>query len=178
MLNRDIKRISFEEIRKPTTAINDKLHNRRQDLTVLREEVQKATNWMPSSVHEQLSAIQAAATPDRAYIGFPEQTLKEILERSESLERFLMDSFNLLISSTSVLEAALSVEQGIRGQRLSQLAFLYVPLSFVTGIFGMNLKEINGSLLPAWVSVLALAVIVMLTSIILASHTWWERRRT
>lgn len=33
----------------------------------------------------------------------------------------------------------------IRGQRLTRLAFLYIPMSFVTGVFGMNVMEINGS---------------------------------
>jgi Mg2+ and Co2+ transporter CorA len=82
-----------------------------------------------------------------------------------------MDSFNLLISSTSVMQAELAIEQGIRGQRLTTLAFLYIPLSFVTGIFGMNVKEINGSPLSVWVSVVALAITAMITAAIFIGYT-------
>jgi hypothetical protein len=69
------------------------------------------------------------------------------------LEKFLRDSFALPMSSISVMEAGSINEQAQQGQMITRLTFLYVPLSFVTGIFGMNVKEINGSPLPIWVPV-------------------------
>jgi hypothetical protein len=41
-----------------------------------------------------------------------------------------------------------------------RLAFLHVPFSFVTDIFGMNIREINGSPLLMWVPVAAFLVVV------------------
>lgn len=174
-LDQDIKHTGFKEIRKPNTAINNKLHDRRQDLVNLQEQVKLAKDWMPQSVGDQLVAIRAAARKEPTYIGLPNQRLQSILERSMSLERFLMDSFKLLISSTSVLEAELATQQGIRAQRLTSLAFVYVPLSFVTGIFGMNVKEINGSPLSVWVVVVAIGVTVVLTAAILVVYARWEK---
>jgi hypothetical protein len=109
------------------------------------EQVELAKAWIPISVNKELNAIKAIAQDEWSYIGLPCGMLMEILKQHNLLERFLMDSFNLLITSTSVLEAELAIEQGIRGQRLTTLAFPNVPLSFVTSIFGMNMKEINGS---------------------------------
>ncbi|KAF1826802.1 uncharacterized protein K489DRAFT_125641 [Dissoconium aciculare CBS 342.82] len=175
-LTRDIKRISFEEVRKPNAAINDVLHDRRKDLIFLREQVALGKSWIPRSVAEQLQAIQAAAEKQQIHVGFPHERLGDVLVQAQSLERFLMDSFSLLISSTIVLQATLSTEQAVRGQKLTQLAFLYIPLSFVTGVFGMNVREINGSPLSIWVPVVVLGVTLVLTAAIFTSHGWWERR--
>ena len=164
-LDREIKRIGLYEIREPSTNMNNSLHDRRRDLCNLQDQVEMALTWMPDSVHIKLRAIISAASNERVYIGLPGQMLSDISKRSRSLEQFLMESFNILISSTSVVEAELAVEQGIRSQRLAILAFLYVPLSFVTGIYGMNVKEINGGTLSIWVAVVTLAVTLALTTI-------------
>jgi hypothetical protein len=42
-----------------------------------------------------------------------------------------------------------------------------VPLSFVTGIFGMNVKEINGSPLSVWTAAVALIIVTLLTAALL-----------
>jgi len=59
------------------------------------------------------------------------------------------------MSSISVMEAGSIKEQAQQGQMITRVAFPYAPLSFVTSIFGMNVKEINGSPLPVWVPVAA-----------------------
>jgi Mg2+ and Co2+ transporter CorA len=76
------------------------------------------------------------------YIGYPDLILQDILEQANVLEKFLMDSFTLLMSSISVLEAGFIREQAQQSQMITRLAFLYVPLSFVTSIFGMNVKAL------------------------------------
>jgi len=67
------------------------------------------------------------------------------------------------MSSISVQDTRLSMDQAQRGSRLTILAFIYVPLSFVTGVFGMNIQQINGSGLNNWVCFVALAAVVFLT---------------
>ena len=93
------------------------------------------------------------------------------------LEKFLMDSFTLLMSSISVMEAGSIKEQAQQGQMITRLACLYVPLSFVTGIFGMNVKEINGSSLPMWVPVAAFLVVGACTFGILFLWRWKQTSR-
>jgi Mg2+ and Co2+ transporter CorA len=175
LLDQEIKFIAFNEIRKPSAAINAKLHDRRQDLSFLSSQVGLAMNWIPKSISDQLIAIREISQEERIYVGIPHEMLSDILKRSEFLERFLIDSFNLLISSTTVLEAEIAAEQGIRAQRLTTLAFLYIPISFVTSIFGMNVKEINESTLPIWI-VLVVAVITLgFTAALFTVYAWWER---
>lgn len=75
-----------------------------------------------------------------------------------------METFQILMSSISVRDSQLSIEQSQRATRLTQLAFIYVPLSFVTGIFGMNVQEISATGLSIWVCFVTLAIIVILGS--------------
>jgi hypothetical protein len=182
LLDDNIKQIAFNDIRRPSRLINDQLHDLREALISLREQVIMTTKWMPSCVQDELESIQrtiesAAQSNDpqaRTYVGYPRTTLQDILERCTVLEHFLMDSFHLLVSSTSVLNAETEMEQANRSQRLTQLAFLYVPLSFVTGIFGMNVKEINGSPLSVWVAVVALAITAGCTAAVFITAQQWE----
>jgi Mg2+ and Co2+ transporter CorA len=50
-------------------------------------------------------------------------------------------------------------------------------MSFVTGIFGMNVKEINGSPLPMWVLVAAFLVVSACTFGILFLWRWKQTSR-
>ncbi|KAG9657518.1 hypothetical protein KCV03_g10181, partial [Aureobasidium melanogenum] len=136
LLDDDIKRIAFKDIRRPSRLINDQLHDLREALVSLREQVIMTIKWMPSSVQHELESIQQAMAsvaqskdPQvRTYVGYPRVTLQDILERCIVLEHFLMDSFHLLVSSTSVLNAETEMEQANRSQRLTQLAFFIVAV--------------------------------------------------
>jgi Mg2+ and Co2+ transporter CorA len=88
------------------------------------------------------------------------------------LEKFLMDSFTLLMSSISVIEAGSIKEQAQQGQMITRLAFLYVPLSFVTSIFSMNVREINGSLVLVWMPVATFLVVSICTLAISILSRW------
>jgi Mg2+ and Co2+ transporter CorA len=60
---------------------------------------------------------------------------------------------------------------------ITRLALLYVSLSFVTGIFGMNVKDINGSPLPMWVPVAAFLVVGACDLVILFLWRWKQTSR-
>lgn len=119
--------------------------------------------FVPAEIERFMEDLQYPTTSDH----------QRILDEALELERFLMETFQLLLSSISIQDASLSVAQGklsnqqaLRATQLTLLASIYVPLSFVTGIFGMNLKELNGSSLPIWVFFATLVVAVAVTAII------------
>lgn len=157
------KHIGFEEIRKPNVAINNQLHDLRRDLDRLRKDVKSTQDWMPEKVREELTDMKGQTTK---HIETPEESCRQILAASIALEKFLMDSFTLLLSSISVKEAEINAKTSERAQLLTTLAFVYVPLSFVTGIFGMNINEINGSKVPAWIPAVTLGATLSLTFLI------------
>ena len=54
--------------------------------------------------------------PASKYIWYPDLILREILERINVLEKSLIDSFTLLMSSISVMEAGSVKDQAQQGQ--------------------------------------------------------------
>jgi len=69
------------------------------------------------------------------------------------------------------------MKQAERATMLTLLAAVYLPLQLVTGIFGMNIAEINDGV-PAWrACVVALAVAGVLTVGVFAGAWWWRKRR-
>ena len=163
-LETDVQRIAFVEIRMPSIHLNDELHNHRRDLADLRAEVTKTIKYVPGSVRQ----------PPLIRTTFSDEPLLDILEGANTTERLLIDTFQLLMSSISILDSQKSIEQNQRGQRLTQLAFIYIPLSFVTGVFGMNVKEINGSPLSIWVAVVALVITAVCTALMFGAYRQWE----
>lgn len=122
-LDSDVKRISFEEIREPTSQINNRLHDRREELAQLKSGVAELDlictldymNGLPSKIQEPHSALLDGN--------------KRILKEAHELEIFLMDTFQLLMSSLSVQDSQTSIQQTRRSTLITWLAFIYVPLS-------------------------------------------------
>lgn len=167
ILDEDIKHISFEEIRSPNFETNKVLHDRREDLAFVKSGLTETTTYVPDTVNEYFKTHPYySARQDHVLRRTPVDGHQRTLEEAIQLEVFLMQTFQLLMSSISVQESHLSSEQVKRTTRLTQLAFIYIPLSFVTGIFGMNLKELNGSELSIWVCLVVMAIVVILTAII------------
>lgn len=176
-LDSNVKRLSFDEIRQPSRSINEVLHNHREDLAQLKSAVIETIAYVYKTLELHLELHLEPDEKSSTTIFSPVQNLKRIRDDAEQLERFLMDTFQLLMSSISVHDSQLSIEQARRCAWLTQLALIYVPLSFVTGIFGMNLKEINNSSLSAWVCIVATAVVVYSTFVVLAVIKLYGRRK-
>ena len=87
-----------------------------------------------------------------------------------------METFQLLMSSISVQDARMSIEhsqlsneQFLRATQLTILASIYMPASFVTGVFDMNLKQLNGSGLSLWVFFIGIVIATIMTAIIFSA---------
>jgi Mg2+ and Co2+ transporter CorA len=69
------------------------------------------------------------------------------------------------------------MKQAETATMLTLLAAVYLPLQLVTGIFGMNIAEINDGV-PAWrACVIALVVAGVLTVGVLVGAWWWRKWR-
>jgi Mg2+ and Co2+ transporter CorA len=65
--------------------------------------------------------------------------------------------------------------QAQRATLLTILAVIYLPLTLVTGIFGMNIKEINGGTPLFWACLLGLLVVAGLTAAGFFGYWYWRR---
>jgi len=155
-LDNEVKTMAFADIREPSIKLNNRLHDRRYDLNTLQTEVQWANKWKPRWIEQYCLDTLGEMT-----LRSPGKVLDEVMSDSEYLDKFLMDTFQLVMSSINILDFAASIEQAKRGTLLTQLAAIYLPLSLVTGIFGMNVRGISDA--PAWSCAVALVLLIPLT---------------
>jgi hypothetical protein len=91
----------------------------------------------------------------------------ELSVRCQSLLRRCEAASGLLINRISIEEARRSVDQAELVSRFTRLAFVFIPLSFVASVFGMNVSEIQGNFPSIWTFFLV-ATIISMASLILA----------
>jgi len=71
------------------------------------------------------------------------QDYEEVLERADALVRVYADGMEDIRNSAMLLESRKAIEQARGVARLTLLAFFFIPLSFTTSFFGMNLRELT-----------------------------------
>ncbi|KAI1327492.1 hypothetical protein F5Y16DRAFT_371476 [Xylariaceae sp. FL0255] len=75
---------------------------------------------------------------------------RHLLRRAESLSRECEQGMATLANITVLEESRQSVDMGLRVERLTVIATLFIPLSFVCSVWGMNFKELGTGSLPIW----------------------------
>jgi Mg2+ and Co2+ transporter CorA len=89
-------------------------------------------------------------TPQSQRVQRPQKDIDYLLARIEILSNRCNRITDTLLSTMSILESQKSIEQSQQVNKLTRLAFVYIPLSFISSVFGMNVKEIQTNL-PMWV---------------------------
>lgn len=90
----------------------------------------------------------------RAMMDATQETLihdyEDLVSRFQDLIRRCEVSAGLLLSAVSFLQTQKSIEEAHDLAKLTQLAFIFVPLTVIVGVFGMNVKEYQESFPPLW----------------------------
>ena len=179
-IEQEIKAVSFLELPNPDIRTNAKLLTLRELLSELSTGAAEATKYVPSHVKRFYEEIDKQPhARDTLDFHSPIVRLATLNKQASALERFLMDSFQLLMSSISVAEtqnaakqAKMSMDQAARTARLTKLAFVYIPLTFVTSIFGMNVRELSEPVPSLWVCFVTLLVVTVATAAIFSSYKY------
>ena len=88
-----------------------------------------------------------------------------LLYRAEELSERCRRGVGVIMSSTSIAESKRAIAQTHEVTKLTRLAFFYVPLTFTTSVFGMNLSPIAaGQQQSLWLWV-AVSVPILFVSI-------------
>lgn len=69
-----------------------------------------------------------------------EKALASAARRLEVMSHRVDGTYQVLMSAMSILESEKAIEQAEVVTRLTNLAFLFIPPTFVAGIFGMNIN--------------------------------------
>jgi hypothetical protein len=81
-------------------------------------------------------------------------------------------------SEVMLADSQIMKQQANRTTLLTYLAVIYLPLQLITGIFGMNIKEITGDAsLRWWACFIALGSCCLLTFLVFLAVRWWRKKR-
>ena len=80
-----------------------------------------------------------------------EEDLKYLIEKAANLRNRSETSMGLLMNIASIGEARRSVHQNKSLFRFTIIASVYVPLSFVATLFGMNFRQFGQGQLSIWI---------------------------
>jgi Mg2+ and Co2+ transporter CorA len=69
--------------------------------------------------------------------------LNVVLERAMHVEQQIRDRAQMRVAALSLEESRKAIGQCKSLGRLTQLAFLFLPLTFATGVFGMNITPLG-----------------------------------
>lgn len=67
--------------------------------------------------------------------------VKRVMEEVSDLRELLKESSSLILAKESIVEARRSAAQAESVTQLTRMAFIFIPLTFATSIFGMNIDE-------------------------------------
>ena len=165
-LTNEVKDVSFKNVEKPHRDAIMEMHELREDLDYLKGEIAKAVRYAPPTLVDYFERSASSEWYQRD--GLPLVFLKEMENDAAALDEFLTNSLNLLLASIALRDSQ-------RADMLTWLAAVYVPLSFVTGIFGMNLRELNDSTLPVWICLEVLGVVLLVTAAFVIVYKLWEK---
>ena len=103
----------------------------------------------------------------------------EVQAEGHRLIRAIQEKTQLDIGLWSIKESRRSIEEAVAVKKLTQLAFIFIPLSFVTSVFGMNIDEITGTGASLWTFLATAGCIGISVSLIwwLSSplEKWWRK---
>ena len=178
----NIRRLRNAKDMDEMVTINEVLYDFREDLGTLGQSSGAHQNphaGIPGTLLENFLMIRHRH--EVTYMS-PVGHLPEILKRASKLDKLILDDFQILMSFVSVREGHESTRQTRWATGIAVLAFIHVPLTLITGIFGMIIKGQDGFVW--WAPILALAAVVLLTvgllvleGLLLAARKVWQKIR-
>ncbi|KFY53508.1 hypothetical protein V496_07529 [Pseudogymnoascus sp. VKM F-4515 (FW-2607)] len=89
-----------------------------------------------------------------------------LLRDANKTKSHIRDLTNRHVSLWALRESRKSIEEAVSVKRLSQLAYLFLPLTFTSSLFSMNIRELKDNPISAFIIT---AIIMTLLSLVL----WW-----
>ncbi|KAI7307139.1 hypothetical protein KC315_g13887 [Hortaea werneckii] len=142
-LEKQVTQITDADIADSDTTVFSQLHDLRRAVARLRS--------IATNVHGRAEGRRRKDDLQRL--------TTSALNECANLRILIDETIQLVMGTITIKEAQTSRVNSERATVLTFLACIYLPLSLVTGIFGMNIKEINGGAPSWWVCLIALAVI-------------------
>ncbi|KAM5347832.1 hypothetical protein ACJ41O_007656 [Fusarium nematophilum] len=130
---------------------------RRQHLGWIRSAVQELSEW---TGHIKSSTGLRSRCPELS------EELDELISDLRSLQTRCEQTLNLVIASTTVAQSTTVIDQTSGINKLTELAFFFIPLSFITSVFSMQVAELTETPPKLWTWGLSLTLVFTVTYLI------------
>jgi len=146
----------------------------RQVIVGMRDYANKIThdrflNSSDEPIKREDPSVKSSGLPD---------LLVQITQDLDKLDKELHEEIHLIIGAVTVQDSDSTKQQAERATLLTLLAAIYLPLTLVTGIFGMNIKGIDEEGRLGWrACCVALAVVGVCTAGFVVAYRRWRKRR-
>ncbi|KAK5947720.1 hypothetical protein OHC33_011266, partial [Knufia fluminis] len=142
----------FRDTVEKTASEPSGIRSRRDELARLKKQLTEYKKRLVS-LHESfwqknqdVKASQFQATTKRLLDNI-EEMHSEIDDLLTTISRQLKDAFEdlqILLTQTQLKDSRISLHQNATMRRLTALAFIFIPLSAISSVFGMNVYEFTG----------------------------------
>jgi hypothetical protein len=96
-----------------------------------------------------------------------ETDFAHMLRHAEAMAERCTNGMNVIMNNTMLAESRRAMSQAKRVTRLTLIAFVYIPLSFTTSFFGMNVTAFaTGTMVPLWVWVVTTVPVLLVTVVV------------
>ncbi|KAK7413852.1 hypothetical protein QQX98_007269 [Neonectria punicea] len=129
----------------------------RQNVAWIRSSIQELLDWV-----DHLGSNSQRLSHSREL----EQELQALGTDLRTLQTRADQTLNLLVASTGISQSSLVIDQTAGINKITELAFFFVPLSFITSIFSMQVLELTETPPRIWTWGLALSVVFVTTYLI------------
>ncbi|KAF3184779.1 hypothetical protein TWF788_005028 [Orbilia oligospora] len=98
------------------------------------------------------------------------QDLDFLRDKAALVQQAVTDALNREAATESINEAKQSIAQSESVNKLTRLAFVFVPLTFATSLFGMNIREWQADdKIPQLRSFIIVSVVIVLATMVVAA---------
>jgi Mg2+ and Co2+ transporter CorA len=169
-LRNEFKKLRSDAMLRPGARTYLPLLYLRQNITTFRDRLPKAR---ADSLHMALYFIERfkplSLTPATLH-----DSLESVSANISRLDGELTSEISIVLGVITVQDSDAKKVQTQRATLLTALAAIYLPLTLVTGIFGMNIKDINDTN-PSWRACgIVLAVVAAGTIGFVVAYWQWE----
>ena len=168
------------QIAKATSCSKEEMERALEDLKYIhslledRDErlLQMSTFWKSRGEPQWPAATQQAHVEVvNETLQAVEGDLDHLLRRSKNLSSRCIEGANMITNTAMLEESKKAMGQAERLNRLSLLAFFFLPLQLASSVFGMNFKQFGQGPLSIWMFPLVLIPVLVVSALL----TFWDR---
>lgn len=94
------------------------------------------------------------------------QDFEDLIGRARDLAARCLEGASDITSRARLEQSSQAMDESKRVNRLTLLAFFFLPLNLGTGLFGMNFKQLGTGILSVWVCVPVFVLIISISMVV------------